>query len=221
MKRLSQVLFTTALLVLAPRAATASEAPAPNATGEIVAVDQPMSAVLAKLRDLGHRVCFEQVRIDTTRDRIVDAEGRVSWREKKISVRLDRESELAEMLDTLVDLDDSYAWYRYGDSDLYVVYPVADRNPQSNESALMWGVGPVEVEDKPLRAVLEDDLELETHDVSLTLRGTREPLARPVTATLGRMAFREALDELLAGESDLYWALGGLSHRILYIGRID
>lgn len=220
MKRLFHLLAAaTALLVSTDREGSSLGDPVQTKPGDIEVADQPMGVILRKLQTMGHRVCFEEVKIDTARDRMVDAQGQISWRKKTISLRIDRNADIEETLETLVSSDDSYTWYQYEDSDIYVVHPFTEKNPKSNESELMWEIGPIDIESKSLKAVLEEDFGIADHNIHLSTRGDSEPLERTVAITLEEMPFREALNELLLQEDDLYWSLGGLSGRILHIGK--
>jgi hypothetical protein len=173
---------------------------------------EPMGYIIRRLQVLGNRISIENVRIDILRDRIIDEQGQTSWRKKKIALRIEKDASIEEVLETLVALDNSYDWYQYKDSDLYVVYPSTQRNPESNESEMMWEIEPLDVRDKPLKEILEEDFKISDHKISISMLRNYEMeiMERTFTISLPRMPFRDALNELLIREKDLYWGLGGL-----------
>ena len=190
----------------------------------IEVVEQPMGVILGNLQALGYRVCFEEVKIDSDNDRVVDADGQISWRKKKISVTLEKGAGIEDQLRTIVALDDEYDWYRYKDSDLYVVFPTTRRSSMSHESEMMWLAGPINAHEKKLEDVLLEDFRIADHNTYLDLdvrgRASADPLERRVTLAITEMPFRDALTELLSHQTDLYWTLAGLRARALRIDKV-
>jgi len=191
-------------------------------------IDQPMGYAVGAIRSaMGYRICFEEVEIDTIiENQIINEQGQVvGWKKRNISFETSSNDNINDILDKIIALDNSYDWYRHNDTDIYVIYPISTKNPKSDASVLTWTVGPVNVKNKKLKDVLEDDLKILDNNVFLSTlcRGgsCSDVPDRMVDLTISRMSFREALNELLTTENDLVWALGGLSKRALSITKIE
>ena len=99
--------------------------------------DAPMMSVLGVLRHVGHRISFEEVRINTKKDYYFDEKGLLHWKKKKISLTINKNSKTQELLEELTNLDDSYTWFRVANGDYFVVHPTKRKNEASNESVLV------------------------------------------------------------------------------------
>ena len=186
---------------------------------DVTIVEQPMGTVLDTLRtDFGWRICFEEVKLDPARDRIEDREGQISWRKKKISIQIGKGSTIKDVLNKLVGLDEAYDWYQYEKSTIYVVYPTTKRTSSSNESEMLWETEAIDAKETALKSVMEEDLKTGQHNIYLLPRPNDKLLTRSITVALRKMPFRDALNAILLKEEDLYWALGGISRRALFLG---
>ena len=187
-------------------------------SGSLEINDAPMMSVLGVLRHVGHRVSFEEVRINTKKDYYFDEKGLLHWKKKKISLTIGKNSKTQELLDEITNLDDSYTWFRVANEEYFVVHPTKQKNESSNETVLGYMVGPVNKIGGKMSEILINDLKIQDHSIALWIQGSELVLQRVVSLKIKETSFMDALNILTSQYPDLFWELAGLGRRILYIG---
>lgn len=162
----------------------------------------PMLLAVSRLRELGVRVCFEEVEIDPHRDRVFNEKHEpVGVRKLAFSLRMQNKSVRA-ILDALVRADGEYTWKLDIESGVVNIFPTAG-------SVLNWTVDKLDAEGKGRLTVLQDDLNLKAHSMTLFWRGSYDYYNASLSLHIRNTPVVNLLNKISSVQPQLCWTLAG------------
>lgn len=165
-------------------------------------VKAPMLEAVRHLRDSGLRVTLEEVELSADRDRIFnDQDEPVGVRKTEITIHLTNKT-LREVLDSLTTADREYEWKSDVRLRLISILPRAG-------SVLNWRVPKLNMSSKGRLQAIQEDLSLQSHQVSVFWRGPYEAYDRPISLATENIAVLDALNMISLQDPSLCWTLAG------------
>jgi len=170
----------------------------------------PMLVAVSKLRELGVMVSFEEVELDPNRDRIFNERNEpVGVRKLAFSLRLQAKS-TRQILDALVNADGEYTWKLDTDSGMINIFPKSPvPGQQYAGSVLNWTVDKLDIKGKGRLAVLQEDLSLKAHNITLFWRGSYDHYDSPISLNTKSTPVIEILNKISSAPRQLCWTLAG------------